>query len=134
MLVRPYRRALRSDSYPYGRTEEEWLETIRSVRDRWGDREYLREYAIFHEPLLADDEDELERTIWQARLAVSPSAAADFMRVGMDTDITDVLGSIRVPTLVLHREDERGVAGYVGERIRDVHVVELPSPAGFYSD
>ncbi len=133
VIVRPYPRGLRSDSYPYGRTEEEWLTNLREVREDWGNRAFLEAYVLFHEPALADDAEELDRMVWQARLAVSPSAAADFLRVGMETDITDVLRSIRVPTLVLHRDDERGVADYVSERIDDVQVVELPS-LGVYAD
>ena len=37
------------------------------------------------------------------------------MQIG--TDITDVLGSIRVPTLVTHRAADRAEAEYVSERI-----------------
>lgn len=127
VIARPSPRGLRSDSYPYGFTEEEWLSDLRDVHDGWGNRAFLEAFVLFHEPALADDEEELDRMVWQARLAVSPSAAADVVRMMMATDITDVLRSIRVPTLVLHREDERGVAEYVSERIEDVQVVELQS-------
>ena len=66
--------------------------------------------------------------MWQLRLALSPSAAADFFRMWMETDITDVLSSIRAPTLVIHyaNDDEaRGIASYVTERIRDARALEM---------
>lgn len=53
----------------------------------------------------------------------------------MDTDITDVLGSIRVPTLVLHREPQRGEARYMVERIPGANAIELSGTSqGRYSD
>lgn len=45
----------------------------------------------------------------------------------METDVTDVLGSIRVPTLVLHPADQRDVARFVSERIRDSRLLEVDS-------
>ena len=41
MLVDVYQKAVRSDDYPYGISDEEWLAGIRSHREHWGDREYL---------------------------------------------------------------------------------------------
>ena len=130
VLSRPYPRATRSESYPYGPTEEQLLTWIRETRERWGDRAYLESYFRSNEPALAESQEDLDWSIWQHRLAVSPAAAADFGRLALETDITDVLGSIRVPTLVLHREDERGVAGFVADRIRDVRTVELRGLGG----
>jgi class 3 adenylate cyclase len=40
-------------------------------------------------------------------------------------DVTGVLSSIRVPTLILQASRDRDVAGYLGARIRDSQVVEL---------
>ena len=52
----------------------------------------------------------------------------------MDTDITGVLGSIRVPTLVLHRADG-DEARYVADRIPGADVVELGGPGRWvYAD
>jgi class 3 adenylate cyclase len=46
------------------------------------------------------------------------------MQIG--TDITDVLGSVRVPTLVMHRADGRAAAEYVSERVPGATRIELP--------
>jgi class 3 adenylate cyclase len=77
---------------------------------------------------LAGDPKELDLFIWRGRLALSPTAAADWSRMSMETDIVDILTSIRVPTLVLHRSDTGttggvGPARFVAERIRDARTM-----------
>jgi class 3 adenylate cyclase len=64
------------------------------------------------------------------RLSVSPRAAADFMRMHLDVDVRDLLPSVHVPTLVLHRvaitfPDVRG-GRYMAERIPGARLIELP--------
>ena len=43
------------------------------------------------------------------RLGASPAAAADLVRMNSQIDITDILPTIRVPTLVIHRTRDSGV-------------------------
>jgi class 3 adenylate cyclase len=53
----------------------------------------------------------------------------------METDVTDVLGSIRVPALVLFRARSAQTARYVAERMPNAHAVEVGGePMGPYSD
>ena len=124
-LFSPYARSVRSDSYPYGRDEEEWRGHLRDVRDRWGDRDFLEEAARLIDPALVADERVFDWWVWYQRLSLSPMAAVDFARMQMDTDITDVLGSIRVPTLVLHDGRNRGQARYVADRIPRAEAIEF---------
>src|SRR6266540_4913054 len=44
----------------------------------------------------------------------------------MESDVTDVLPAVRVPTLVLTKEHQRGPSQYVADRISDARLVELP--------
>jgi class 3 adenylate cyclase len=64
------------------------------------------------------------------RLGASPSAVAALMRMNNEIDIRHILPTIRVPTLVLHRTDDRRVsveAGrYLGRTIPGARYVELP--------
>lgn len=124
-LFSPYARSVRSDSYPYGRDEEEWRTHLRDVRDRWGDRDFLAEVARAIDPAIVDDQRVFDWWVWYQRLSLSPMAAVDFARMQMDTDITDVLGSIRVPTLVLHDGRNRGQARYVADRIPGAEAIEV---------
>jgi class 3 adenylate cyclase len=126
---------VRSESYPYGLTEEDWVASIREVRDHWGDRDLLTEWARFLDPGLLEDDDRFEHFVWMHRLSASPAAAAEFRRMQMETDVTDVLGSIRVPTLVFYRTRFRDSSAYVAERIPTAESVELGGvAAGPYSE
>lgn len=64
------------------------------------------------------------------RLGASPAAAIALMRMNRQIDVTDVLGSIRVPTLVIHRTDDVTVnvegGRLLAERIPGARYVELP--------
>ena len=102
VLFVPGARALRSDSYPYGATEEQALDWIRIWRTSWGERDQLESFArtLFH-PEITEEEGFLDWFVKERRLAVNPAAAVEFARMSAATDITAVLGSIRVSTLVL---------------------------------
>jgi class 3 adenylate cyclase/pimeloyl-ACP methyl ester carboxylesterase len=52
-------------------------------------------------------EAELESFIRVNQLSVSPGAQAAYARMNLDIDVADVLPSIRVPTLFLHRSGDR---------------------------
>lgn len=64
------------------------------------------------------------------RLGASPAAAMALMRMNREIDITDILPTVRVPTLVIHRTGDVtiDVAGgrLLGERIPGARYVELP--------
>ena len=65
------------------------------------------------------------------RLSVSPGAAVALARqVLRQIDVRDILPAIRVPTLVLHRRDDRAVpiaeGRYVAEHVPGAKFVELP--------
>jgi class 3 adenylate cyclase len=134
ILTHPFPRAIKSEGYPWGLDEGAWLAWIRENRERWGDRDFMEDFAHDIAPVLAEDPEELGLFVWQGRLALSPSAAADWIRLAMETDIVDILSSIRVPTLVLHRPDDAasgaygtGPAHFVAERIRGARLVALHS-------
>jgi class 3 adenylate cyclase len=70
---------------------------------------------------------------WWARAlrnAASPAAAAAVLRMIGDTDARHVLPSVRVPTLIMQRENDLLVpvlsARYIAERIPGAKYVELP--------
>jgi len=117
VLFSPYARMTRSDDYPYGGSESEALDFMRATREHWGERDFLEGMAAAVDPRILEDEADFDWFVWMHRLSASPAAAADFIRMGIATDITDVLGSIRVPTLVLYRESAAEAARFVADRI-----------------
>jgi len=64
------------------------------------------------------------------RLGASPSACANLMRMNREIDVSGILGSIRVPTLVLHRTDDAAISveggRYLAGHIPNARYVEFP--------
>jgi pimeloyl-ACP methyl ester carboxylesterase/DNA-binding SARP family transcriptional activator len=64
------------------------------------------------------------------RLGASPGMTRRLMRMNAEIDIEDLLAEIRVPTLILHRRDERWIrvenGRHLAERIPSARLVELP--------
>src|SRR4051812_27762484 len=121
-----YARRNWAPDYTIGRRAEDdgWL---RPTAEQWGvyvARRFLEQRA----PSIADDEEAVE---WYTSYIVrggSPSAVAAITDMNEEIDVRHALGAVRVPTLVLYREDEylREASQYMGERIPDAHVVAVP--------
>jgi len=133
VLYNPVARFVTAPDYPWGQTREEWGRLVRLVGESWGRREFLEGMLRSVDPTLAKDEEFRRWYVAQFRLAASPGSAAAFYRMMMETDIRDVLPVIRVPTLVLHREDYGGPSRFVAERIASARAVEFPGIGYFAS-
>jgi pimeloyl-ACP methyl ester carboxylesterase/DNA-binding CsgD family transcriptional regulator len=99
---------------------------IRTAETSWGSGASLRNFA----PGRLDD---ARFHAWWARferLSASPTAAIALARMNAQIDVRHVLGSIRVPTLIIHRTDDARVklAGgrYLAEKIKGARFVEIP--------
>jgi class 3 adenylate cyclase len=78
-------------------------------------------------------EGDLQTRDWWNRMmrnALNPSAAVEFMRMGMGIDIRHVLPTVNVPTLILHRIGDQVChvenARYMAANIPGAKYVELP--------
>jgi class 3 adenylate cyclase len=80
-------------------------------------------------PSLADDPDAAEFTARMERSAASPAMVQQIFEMFLDIDVRDILPTIRVPTLVLHRRRDRVVNWRAGNelasRIPTARYVEL---------
>ena len=126
ILFTPYARGTRSDEYPWGPSREEALSELAVARVRWGDREYLEEFARELNPQWADDPAYVDWFVWSHRLSSSPESYVEFRRMTLDTDVSDVLPAIRVPTLVLSKGWGREAAAHVAGLIPGAREVVLP--------
>jgi class 3 adenylate cyclase len=133
ILVDPRIKGVRSTDYPWGNTEEEWREQLAGVRVGWGERSFLESLARDWAPEVAADEAFREWFVWHMRRSLSPGAALTSFRAGMELDVRDVLGAVRVPTLILLRPTVPGPALYAAQRIRGAEVVELVGWRGVYT-
>jgi class 3 adenylate cyclase/pimeloyl-ACP methyl ester carboxylesterase len=116
---------LASEDYPWAPTAEDYEEAFRSLPDQWGQPLELDTLA----PSIADDE---RAQAWWAkfhRLSTTPNGLATQYRMNMELDIRQLLSAIRVPTLILHRTNERQIpvegSRYMAERIPGSKLVEL---------
>jgi pimeloyl-ACP methyl ester carboxylesterase len=117
-------RAVRDDDYPFGPTSEQWRELVREVRERWGEREYFEQQA--REAYGATAADELvDWYVECQRFCASPGAAVAFYRSYGDTDIREVLATVRVPTLVLYRQWNRDQSLDLAARTPIAQTIEL---------
>lgn len=113
----------KKDDYPWGDEDVEVEEELRMIEAEWGTEAFAKSFA----PL----SDERYVRWWSAysRAAASPSAAAALGRANSEIDIRPLLEHVRVPTLVLHRADDRIVpiagARYMADRIPGARFVEL---------
>ena len=94
------------------------------ARKLWGTRESAEGLARAAYPSLAGDPAFRRWHRDYLRLAASPGAAAEFFRMLHDTDISDVLPTIRVPALVIYRARTRDAALRVAELIPGARAVE----------
>lgn len=115
-----------SRAYPWEPDEEqdEWLEKL---EETWGrGMLYLEDFA----GSVRDDKHYQEWFAKLERLAVSPGAAVALARMVMQINVRDILPTIRVPTLVLHKRDDQVVpiedGKYIADHIDGAKFVELP--------
>ena len=100
---------------------------IELIERVWGSGEYTMRYMM---PTKTSDEN-LRRTMarWE-RQSASPAAAIACIRMSGEVDARDILPTIRVPTLVLHRTGDARITIEAGRYIADhspgAKFVELP--------
>ena len=96
------------------------------IRRQWGTGEYCMRYM---NPGNTNETVRRDIARWE-RQSASPSAAVAAMRMAYENDVRDILPTIRVPTLILHRIGDTLVnieAGhYIADHIPGAKFVELP--------
>jgi class 3 adenylate cyclase/pimeloyl-ACP methyl ester carboxylesterase len=128
ILYGGYAKGLPSDDYPWAATREEQLADIEKDQANWGCWE-ADEWADF-DPSTRDDPSIAAWWNKLFRYGSSPNAHRALELMNMAVDISPVLPTIRVPTLILHRTDDPACkieeGRYVAERIPGSTLVELP--------
>ena len=108
---------------------EAWQTFLDGARAGWGTRSWTIKQMRWQNPSMLDDPDEVDRFVTWTRLSASPSSAVAMLAVERDTDVTDILPVIGVPTLVLHRTGDRAndinEGRQVADGIPDARFVEL---------
>jgi class 3 adenylate cyclase len=132
VLFDPTATGRRTEDYPWAPSPEEWRARLREVRAGWGRTEFLEDMLARWAPTKAEDPEFHRWFVGHMRRGLSPGSALAFFRMMMDSDVSDVLPAVRVPTVVLSSPAERGPGEFFARRIRGARLVELPNDVGIY--
>jgi class 3 adenylate cyclase len=114
---------IRSPDYPWAPSWEERLEALAVVERQWTTGLDWNDVAPSLDPAALA---ELARYY---RRCASPGAAVAVMKMNTHVDVRDVLPSIHVPTVVMHRTDDRDAnveeGRYIAAHIRGARFVEF---------
>jgi class 3 adenylate cyclase/pimeloyl-ACP methyl ester carboxylesterase len=125
-LVNSFARLTRDDDYPCGTSPDHEDRVVREMKHGWGRGVLLETVA----PSMAGDPQFRRWYARYQRLGCSPGTILAIRRMLQSADVRDVLPSIRVPTLVVHRKDnwavDAGCGRYLAEHIPGARYVEVP--------
>lgn len=124
VLFGTFPRTLAAPDWP-GIPPEVFEATIEAAVERFGHGPPLDLWA----PSVAGDAREQEWWGTHQRMSVSPGAMRAHMRLQAEIDVRAVLPTIRCPTLLLHRKDDRVIpvaaSRYMASRIPGATLIEL---------
>jgi class 3 adenylate cyclase len=123
-------RAQWAPDYPFGRPATEFDAEIREMEDGWGTPAAARIWLSDLHPGVQDDPLEIEDLVGWMQAVGGPGDAIRWATVDNDLDLRDILPSIRVPTLILHRTGDRVTpienGRYLAAHIPGAELKELP--------
>lgn len=126
VMIGTYAKRIRDAEYPWGPTQEQREHFFDVMREQWGGPVGIDERA----PSLANDPKFRDWWATYLRMGASPGAAVALTQMNAEIDVRNVLRSIRVPSLVIHRTDDQCLkveeGRFVAERIPGAKFVELP--------
>jgi class 3 adenylate cyclase len=120
-------RSTEAPDYPYATAAEALVESgVELIAPHWGEGSVLEVAAP------SQDNNPEARAFFarMERASVSPGMLAQLVQMFLEIDVRDVVPSVHVPTLVLHREHDRLVnvrnGRWLAEHLPNARLVELP--------
>jgi pimeloyl-ACP methyl ester carboxylesterase/DNA-binding winged helix-turn-helix (wHTH) protein len=125
-MIGTYAKRRWAPDYPWAPTPEQRERFFDEIRRDWGGPVGLetRAPSKLHDPAF--------REWWSTylRMGASPGAALALTQMNADIDVRQLLPAIRVPTLIIHRTEDRCLTidegRYVAAQIPGAQLVELP--------
>jgi class 3 adenylate cyclase len=132
VIVNGFARALADTDYPHGISDEraqQFLDTT-NPSSEGPTAEQVAEFA----PSAANDQNFREWWYETGRRGASPATARALLRVAIESDVRPVLSTIRVPTLVVHFNDEYfvEVGRYLSDQIPGARFVEIDGADNYW--
>jgi pimeloyl-ACP methyl ester carboxylesterase len=116
-----------SPDYPWAPKDNERELFYKSIKQGWGDSGEMGLDWIM--PSMKHDLEYFEIFARYMRSAASPGAALALAQMNTEADITHLLHSIKVPTLILHKKGDKDAnveeARYMADKIPESKFVEL---------
>ncbi|HYJ45324.1 MAG TPA: adenylate/guanylate cyclase domain-containing protein, partial [Pyrinomonadaceae bacterium] len=126
VMIGTYSKRIWATDYPWAPTTAERQHFFEEIRAHWGGPVGLEERA----PTMAHDPQFREWWATYLRMGASPGAALALTQMNAEIDVRQVLPTIRVPTLIIHRSEDQCLkveeGRYVAEKIAGAKYVELP--------
>ncbi len=120
LCIDPHIHLRRTHDHPFEFTDEEFEDWLTRQTDSWGE-----DVDLFGD---APDDAFIRWQAKMSRFGATPGSMASLSRMWFETDVRDILPTIRVPTLVLSTEAGwagAGPAAYVAERIPGARVATI---------
>lgn len=113
--------------YPWAPKAEERQVFYDTIKKEWGNGQKMGLKYIM--PSMENDANYLSWFASYLRSSASPNAALALAKMNTESDITDILKSIKIPALIIHRTNDIDVnieeAKYIANRIQNSKFVEL---------
>ena len=126
VMIGTYAKRIRDAEYPWGPTAEQREQFFEVMSKQWGGPVGIDERA----PSVAGDPQFRDWWATYLRMGASPGAAVALTQMNAEIDVRNVLPSIRVPSLVIHRTEDQCLkveeGRFVADRIPGAKFVELP--------
>jgi len=126
VIISGYARRMRAEDYPWGLSSDGREKYIETLQRDWGGPVGLEARA----PSRSDDAQFRQWWATYLRMGASPGAALALTRMNSEVDVRDVLPTIHVPTLVVHRTGDRSVlvaqGRHLAQHIPGSRFIELP--------
>lgn len=126
IMVGTYAKRIQAEDYPWAPTQEQREKFFELMQREWGRPVGIDERA----PSLANDPQFRNWWATYLRMGASPGAAVALTKMNAEIDVRNVLPSVRVPSLVIHREGDICLkveeGRYVASLIPGCKYVELP--------
>ena len=135
VLFAPAAVGVQAADYPWQWTESEWATYLDDVAAGWGTREYAAESLRLFCPSMAGDPRHIDWFERFLRGTASKNVQLALENVMRQMDVRSVLPAVTVPTLIMHRVDDKvedvGASRYLAGAIRGAELVELPGDDHF---
>ena len=110
VIIGGYARRMRAPDYPWGPTLEGREKYLEDLAREWGGPFGLEARA----PSRSNDPQFREWWATYLRMGASPGAALTLSRMNSEVDVRDILPTVHVPTLLIHRTGDRSVHSSAG--------------------